>query len=69
MEETKQLAAPAGLQAGNSLGKVQLSWIRPTVGRVKTYEVYRGLEPGDPIRREFVLGAVTSITRAEDPKS
>jgi hypothetical protein len=48
MEETEQLAAPSGLQAGNSLGKVQLSWIRPTVGRVKTYEVYRGLEPGGP---------------------
>ena len=37
--------------------------------RVGPESMDRGLEPGAPIRLEFVLGAVTSITRAEGPKS
>lgn len=37
--------------------------------RVGPESMDRGLEPGDRIRLEYVLGAVTSITRAEDPKS
>ncbi len=57
MEETKQLEAPSGLRATNSLGKVLLSWSRPSAGRVKAYEVYRGLEPGGPYD---LLGSVRS---------
>ncbi|MDP6957617.1 MAG: hypothetical protein QF645_02270 [Planctomycetota bacterium] len=48
MEETEQLLAPSDLRAKNALGKVLLSWNRPEGGRVKTYEIYRGLESGGP---------------------
>ena len=35
------------------------------MARVGPEAMVRGLEPGDPIQLEYILGAVTSVTRAE----
>ena len=35
------------------------------MARVGPEAIVRGLEPGDPIQLEYLLGAVTSVTRAD----
>lgn len=37
----------------------------PQMARVGPEAIVRGLEPGDPIQLEYLLGAVTSVTRDE----